>query len=96
MKGALPWLVRWARRAGTSDFYPALAALVSTIQNIFFLTLHYFNLCVFIAQQHGKAIEHGRLSLNVSPVEVPEEGGHDQGGGGGQDLNNRRRGLYGN
>ncbi len=29
MKGVLPWLVRpWARRAGTRDFYPTLAALV--------------------------------------------------------------------
>jgi hypothetical protein len=35
MKGLLPWLVRWARRAGTRDFYPALAALVSPVQNIF-------------------------------------------------------------
>jgi hypothetical protein len=27
MKGALPWFVRWARLAGTRNFYPALAAL---------------------------------------------------------------------
>ncbi len=26
MKGVLPWLVRWARRAVIRDFYPALAA----------------------------------------------------------------------
>ncbi len=39
-KGVLPWLVRWACRAGTRDFCPALAALVSTVQNIF--TVHYF------------------------------------------------------
>jgi hypothetical protein len=36
----LPWLVRWACRAGTRDFCPALAALVSPIQDIF--TVHYF------------------------------------------------------
>jgi hypothetical protein len=42
MKGALPWLVRWARRAVTRDFCPALAAFVSTVQNIVFLTVHYF------------------------------------------------------
>jgi hypothetical protein len=36
MKGVLPWLVRWARRAGSRDFYPALAALVNLVKNIFF------------------------------------------------------------
>jgi hypothetical protein len=41
MKGVpLCMVVRWARRAGTRDFYPALAALVSPVQNIFFLTVH--------------------------------------------------------
>ncbi len=35
MKEVIPWLVRWARRAGTSDFYPALAALVSPVQNCY-------------------------------------------------------------
>ncbi len=32
----LPWLVRWARRAGTRYVCPALAALVGHIQNTFF------------------------------------------------------------
>jgi hypothetical protein len=36
MKEVLPWLVRWAHRAGTSDFYFALAALVRPLQNIVF------------------------------------------------------------
>jgi hypothetical protein len=35
MKGALPWFIRWARRAGTRDFYPAYAAQVSPVENIF-------------------------------------------------------------
>jgi hypothetical protein len=35
MKEVLSWLVRWARRAGTRDFYPVLAALVSPVKNIF-------------------------------------------------------------
>jgi hypothetical protein len=39
------WSVRWARRAGTRDFYPALAPLVSLVQNIFFL-IHCFNVYV--------------------------------------------------
>jgi hypothetical protein len=39
MKGALPWLVRWARLACTRDADPALAALVSPAQNILFLTV---------------------------------------------------------
>ncbi len=38
------WLVRWACRTSTRDFYPAVDARVSLVQNIFFLTAHYFNL----------------------------------------------------
>jgi hypothetical protein len=49
MNGVFPWLVRWARHADTRDFYPALAALVSPVQNIFFLEVYNFNLCVLIA-----------------------------------------------
>ncbi len=36
MKGVLPWLVRWAHRAGTLNFCHALAALMGPVQNIFF------------------------------------------------------------
>ncbi len=36
VKGVLPWLVRWARRAGTMDFFPALSSLVIPEQNIFY------------------------------------------------------------
>jgi hypothetical protein len=63
MKGVLPWLVRWACRAGTRDFCPALAALVSPIQNIF--TVLCFNSFVPIAQQAGQAAVLGRLSLSL-------------------------------
>ncbi len=35
MKGVLPWLFRCARRAGTSDFCSAMAALFGPVQNIF-------------------------------------------------------------
>ncbi len=67
MEGALSWLVRWARRAGTRDFYQTLAALVTgqPSKNDFFLNVHYFMLCVPIAQQPGQAVVQGRLSLNV-------------------------------
>ena len=61
MKEVLPWLVRWARRAGTKDLCPVLAALVSPVQNIIFLATYYFTLIVPIALQSGQ----GRLSLNV-------------------------------
>jgi len=45
MKGVLPWLVLWARLAGTRDFIlPSLAALVGPVQNILFLA-HYHFLC---------------------------------------------------
>jgi hypothetical protein len=51
MKGVLPRLVRWALRAGTGDCFPALVALVGPIQNICFLTVHYFNSFVSITGQ---------------------------------------------
>ncbi len=61
MKGVLPWLVRWALRAGTR----ALPALVGQVQKIFFLTVRYLKSFVPIAQQAGQAVVSGRLSLNV-------------------------------
>ncbi len=61
MKGVPPWLVRWACRAGTRDFCSALAALVGSVQNICFLTVHYFP----IAQQSWQAAVLGHLSLSV-------------------------------
>ncbi len=63
MKGAFPWLVRWACCASTRDFCSALAALVVPVQNIIFLTIHYFNSFVPISQQAGQATVLGRLSL---------------------------------
>jgi hypothetical protein len=59
MKGVL----RWALHSSTRDFCPALAALVGPVQNIFFLTVHNFSSFVPIAQQAGKAVVQGRLSL---------------------------------
>jgi hypothetical protein len=40
MKRVLPWLLCWACRAGTRNFFPALAALVSPVQSIFYLAVH--------------------------------------------------------
>ncbi len=60
-------------RAGTRDFYPALAALVSPVQSIFFphrVTVHYFDLCVPIAQEPWQAGVLGRLSLCVPIVQL--------------------------
>jgi hypothetical protein len=56
-----PWLVRWAGRASTKYFCLALAALVSQVQNIFFLPLHFLTLLVPI-QQSGVV---GRLSVSL-------------------------------
>ncbi len=43
MLGVIPWLVLWACRAGTREiFVHALACLVGPVQNIIFLTGHYF------------------------------------------------------
>ncbi len=57
MKGALPWLVRWA-------CLPHGCSVVLPIQNICFLTVHYLNSFVLIAQQAGQAAVLGRLSLS--------------------------------
>jgi hypothetical protein len=43
MKGPSWGLVHGARCAGTTDFYPAFAALVSPVQNIIFLTAYFFH-----------------------------------------------------
>jgi hypothetical protein len=61
MKGVL----RRAYRAGTRDFCPVLAALVGPVQDICFLTVHYFTSFVPIDQQAGKAVVHSCLSLNM-------------------------------
>ncbi len=65
MKGVLPRLVCWASRDGTRGFCSALAALVGSVQNIFFLTVPYFNAFVPIAQQSGQAALLGRLSPSM-------------------------------
>jgi hypothetical protein len=66
MKGVLTvlgWF--WACRASTRDFCSALAVLVSPVQNIFFLTVHYFNSLVPIAHQAGQTAVLDRLSLSM-------------------------------
>jgi hypothetical protein len=65
MKGVHPWLVRWATRDGTRDFSSAFAALVGQVQNICFLTAHYFTSFLPIARQAGQAVVPGRLSLSI-------------------------------
>jgi hypothetical protein len=55
-------------RACHRDFFSALAALVGQVQNIFFLTIQYFNSFDPIGHQAGKAAVLGRLSLFVSLV----------------------------
>ncbi len=65
MKGVLPWLVRWACRASTRGFCSTLAAIVGLVQNICFLTVHYFSSFVPIVQQAGQAAVLGFLSLSI-------------------------------
>ncbi len=52
IKGVLPWLVRWACRAGTRDFCSALAALVAVVGPVSTVTpctfLHPLDFYVFI------------------------------------------------
>jgi hypothetical protein len=64
LKGVLSLLVSWASLEGTTDFCPALAALVWHCTKYFFLTSHCFTLLVPIAQQAGQAVVLRRLALN--------------------------------
>jgi hypothetical protein len=41
MKGALPWLVYWALHASTRGFCLASAALLGTVQNMYYVLLPY-------------------------------------------------------
>jgi hypothetical protein len=66
MKRVLFWLVDWAYRAGTRDFYSVLTALVGSVQTIFSITAHFFNSFASITQKAGQAAVLGRLSLCVS------------------------------
>jgi hypothetical protein len=52
-------------RVGTRDFCPALATIVCPVQNMFFISIHYFTSFVPIAQQAGQTVMPGRLSLNM-------------------------------
>jgi hypothetical protein len=63
-KGSFRGWVCWARRASIRDFGLSLAAQVGPVQNIFFLTVHYFTSFVHIAQQAGQVAVLRRLSLN--------------------------------
>ncbi len=66
--GVLPWLVRCTHRAGTIDFCPSLATLVSTVQNITSLTIHIFTL---LSRPHRPETWAGRRAgspVSVSPV----------------------------
>jgi hypothetical protein len=65
MKGVLPLLVHLSLCAGKRDFCPVSATLVGPVQNIFFLTVHYFTSFVPIAQQAGQAVVPRRLSINM-------------------------------
>jgi hypothetical protein len=72
MKEVLPWLARWACRAGTRDCCPALAAPKSAQHKTFFsLTAHYFILFVPIPQQAVQAVVLSRLSPNMVDATRP-------------------------
>ncbi len=67
--GPLPWLVRWACRAGARDICPALAPPVCSSRPCikhFFLVVHYFTLFVPNTHQAGPAVLPGRPSLCLS------------------------------
>jgi hypothetical protein len=60
MKGVLAWLVRWARRADTRDFFPSLADLVSPGQNIFCSPYTIYTISIYVSQSPSNL---GRQSL---------------------------------
>jgi hypothetical protein len=59
MKRVLSWLILWACRAGTRDFYTALAGLVSPVKIFFTSPFTLSILCPY------RAAVQGRLSLNM-------------------------------
>jgi hypothetical protein len=62
-KGVLPWLLRWACRAGIRNFCPALAALVSLVQNVFFLTApHIISLHLSLSPRKLGSGSRGRIA----------------------------------
>jgi hypothetical protein len=68
VKEVLSWLFRWARRAATLDFCSALAALVSPVQDISYLTAPFFTFLIPIAQQPWQSVVQGRLSLCLCSI----------------------------
>ncbi len=59
-------LVRWDCHTGTRDCcFLCLGCSTVPVQNIFFLTVHYFNSFFPIAQQAGQAVVLGHLSLSM-------------------------------
>jgi hypothetical protein len=72
LKVVFSWLFRWlALSCRSKRFFSALAALVDPVQNIFFLTVHYFNAFDPIAKQAGQSAVLGRLSLSVLSLHSP-------------------------
>jgi hypothetical protein len=66
MKGVLSWSVGLSLCAGTSDFCPALVAVTSPVQNMFFLTVHYISVRLLpLPSKLGRHPVLGHLSLNV-------------------------------
>jgi hypothetical protein len=70
MKGVLSWLIRWARRAGTRDFYPPLAALGSSEQKFFFSSPYTISIDVYPPAQQP-AWEGSRAGPPVSECMSP-------------------------
>ncbi len=66
MTGVLSWFGRWACvPVQEISVLPWLLYCGPSTKYIFFLTIHYFSLCVPIAQQPGQAVVQGRLPRNV-------------------------------
>ncbi len=66
IKGVLPWFSFVGLVVPVQETFVLPWLLWSDQYNKFFPpTVHYFNLCVPIAQQPGQAVVQGRLSLNV-------------------------------
>ncbi len=63
MKGVLPWLVRWVRRAGTRDFRAASAAVVGS-QIKYFLFSHR-KLFHFICPHHPASWVVGTIDFDA-------------------------------
>ncbi len=73
MRGGLPWLVSWTRRAGTIDFCLALAALVSSVHNIIFHFISPYRPATWTGRRAGSPVSVSLGKMDRGKVRLAKE-----------------------